>query len=117
MNELAITVERTQSGDIVVLKPTGSINSSTIAKLDAAIVDLLYDEPATIVLDLSAMDFISSSGAELLLGTAQTLREKNGDLVLMNLSKLVNDIFDVLNIKSYFRVIKDLSDLKAGVKS
>lgn len=117
MNELAITVDRTDSRDTAVLKPAGSINSSTVAKLDASITGLVHEGRATIVLDLSATDFISSSGVGLLVGTVQTLREKNGDLVLMNLSKLVNDIFDVLNIKSYFRVIKDLSDLKAGVKS
>jgi len=35
----------------------------------------------------------------------------------MNLPKLVNDIFDVLNIKMHFRIIKDLSELKAGTRS
>ncbi|MBP2681118.1 MAG: anti-sigma factor antagonist, partial [Candidatus Krumholzibacteriota bacterium] len=96
MNELAITVDRTASSDTAVVKPAGSINSSTVAKLDASINDLVHEGRATIVLDLSATDFISSSGVGLLVGTVQTLREKNGDLVLMNMTKLVNDIFDVL---------------------
>jgi anti-sigma B factor antagonist len=116
MNELAITVDHADSEDVAVLKPAGSINSSTVAKLDAAINDLVHEGRTTIVLDLSATDFISSSGVGLLVGTVQALREKNGDLVLMKLSKLVNDIFDVLNIKSYFRIVQNVNELKAGVK-
>ena len=117
MNELAITVTRTESRDTVVLKPAGSINSSTVAQLDASINDLIRQGQTTIVLDLSATDFVSSSGVGLLVGTLAALREKNGDLVLMNLPKLVNDIFDVLNIKIHFRIIKELSELKAGARA
>jgi len=117
MNELAITVTRTESRDTVVLKPAGSINSSTVAQLDASINDLVHQGHTTIVLDLSVTDFISSSGVGLLVGTVAAIREQNGDLVLMNLPKLVNDIFDVLNIKMHFRIIKDLSELKAGTRS
>lgn len=117
MNELAITVNRAVSPHIAVVTPAGSINSSTVAKLDTSINDLVHEGRSTIVLDLSATDFISSSGVGLLVGTVQTLREKNGDLVLMNLTKLVNDIFDVLNIKVYFRIITDVNELKAGARS
>ena len=116
MNELAITVERAESRDAAVLRPAGSINSSTVAKLDASINDLVHEGRSTIVLDLSATDFISSSGVGLLVGTVQTLREKNGDLVLMNLTKLVNDIFDVLNIKAHFRIIQDVKEIRTGVR-
>ena len=117
MNELAITVIHTESRDTVVLKPAGSINSSTVASLDSSINDLIHQGLRTIVLDLSATDFISSSGVGLLVGTVAAIREKNGDLVLMNLPKLINDIFDVLNIKMHFRIIKELSELKAGAVS
>jgi anti-sigma B factor antagonist len=116
MNELNISVDRTESRDIGVLKPLGSINSSTVAKLDDSINELVHEGRTTIVLDMSETNFISSSGVGLLVGTVQTLREKNGDLVLMNLPKLVNDIFDVLNIKMHFRIIDGLDQLKAGSK-
>ena len=117
MNDLSITVGRTGSPDVVVLKLSGSINSQTVPQLDATFSEHTSAGRNTIVLDLSATDFISSSGVGLLIGTASLLRDKNGDLVLMNLPKLVNDIFDVLNIKMHFRIIKDLSELKVGAKA
>ncbi len=117
MNDLSITVGRTGSPEVVVLKLSGSINSQTVPQLDATFSEHTSAGRNTIVLDLSATDFISSSGVGLLIGTASLLRDKNGDLVLMNLPKLVNDIFDVLNIKMHFRIIKDLSELKVGAKA
>jgi anti-anti-sigma factor len=117
MNELEITVTRSESRDSVVVRPAGSINSTTVAQLDATINDLVNQRSTMIVLDLSGTNFISSSGVGLLVGTVDFLRKKNGDLVLMNLPKLVNDIFDVLNIKQHFRIIKDLTELKAGART
>ena len=116
MNELSIIVKRTDSADTVVLKLAGSLNSSTVAQLDSSFNTLLHAGHHTLVIDLSETDFISSSGIGLLLGTVSALREKSGDLVLMNPSKLVNDILDVLNIKVHFRTIKDVNELKVGVK-
>ena len=117
MNELSIVVKRTDLPDAVVLKLAGSINSSTVPQLDSSFDTLLHAGQHTLVLDLSETDFISSSGIGLLLGTVSTLREQNGDLVLMSPSKLVNDILDVLNIKMHFRTIKDVNELKVGVKA
>ncbi len=116
MNELSISVTNTDCQDTVVLRPAGSINSSTVARLDASFNELLQGGRTTIVLDLSQTEFISSSGVGLLLGTVSGLREKGGDLVLMKLPKLVNDIFEVLNIKMHFRIIGDMSELKAAAK-
>jgi anti-sigma B factor antagonist len=116
MNNLSIVAMRTDSPETVVLKSSGSINSSTVPQLDSSFNALLRNGQNTIVLDLSETEFISSSGVGLLLGTVSSLRETNGDLVLMNPSKLVNDILDVLNIKMHFRIIKDVNELKVGAR-
>ena len=117
MNTLSIAVIPTDSAETVVVKPSGSINSSTVQQLDASFSDALGSGHNTLVIDLSETDFISSSGVGLLLGTVATLREQGGDLVLMNIPKLINDIFDILNIKMHFRIVNDLGELKVAVKS
>jgi anti-anti-sigma factor len=116
MNELTITVTPTDCRDIVVVKPTGSVNSSTVPQLDASFNRLMQNGQTTIVVDLSETEFISSSGVGLLLATVSLLRDKGGDMLLMKLPKLVDDIFEVLNIKMHFRILGDLSELKAGAR-
>jgi anti-sigma B factor antagonist len=116
MNELKITVTPTDCRDTVVVKPAGSINSTTVPQMDACISQLIQSGQTTIVIDLSETEFISSSGVGLLLGTVSALRDKGGDMLLMRLPKLVNDIFDVLNIKMHFRILGDLRELGAEVR-
>jgi len=115
MKGLSIVVARTVSPEIVVLQLSGSINSSTVAQLDSSFNALLRSGRRTIVLDLSGTEFISNSGVTMLLGTVSSLREIDGDLVLMNPSKLVNDILEVLELKTQIRIIKDINELKVGV--
>lgn len=116
MNEIKITVSPTDCRETVVVKPAGSINSSTVPQLDASLTRLIQNGQTTIIVDLSETEFISSSGVGLLLGTVSALRDKGGDMLLMKLPKLVNDIFEVLNIKMHFRILENLDELKVTAK-
>lgn len=114
MNGLSIVVRRTDSPEIVVLGLSGSINSSTVPQLDSSFNTLFRNGFRTIVLDLSKTEFISNSGVALLVGVASSMRETDGDLVLMSPAKLVSDILDVLKLRARFRVIENLNDLKVA---
>lgn len=112
MTKLSMDVSQIEGHDAVIIKTRGSINSNTAPALDAEFDDLMSQKKYTIVVDLKETDFISSSGIGVLLGTVTNLRDKGGDLVLMNVPKIVGDIFEILNIKTYFRVIDDLAELQ-----
>lgn len=112
MTTLSMEVNAHDSGGAMIIKTKGSINSNTAPALDGELEDLMNQGHYTIVVDLEKTDFISSSGIGVLLGTVTNLRDKGGDLVLMNLPRIVEDIFEILNIKNYFRMIKSLDELK-----
>jgi hypothetical protein len=44
------------------------------------------------------------------------LRDKKGDLILMNPPRLIDDILEIMNIRNYFRSINSLDELNS-VKS
>ena len=99
------------AGDVVVVKPHGSINSSTTPTLDAEFENLIAKRHEMLVIDLSDTDFISSSGIGVLLSVVNTLRDRGGDLVLMNSTRLIEDILEIMNISDYFRTIESLDEL------
>jgi anti-sigma B factor antagonist len=101
------------SSDAIVVKTHGSINSSTTPTLDAEFEDLIARKHHTLIVDLSDTDFISSSGIGVLLSTVNVLRDKGGDLILMNPPKLIDDILEIMNIRNYFRSIKSLDELSS----
>lgn len=113
MKEFSVDVKTGagREGDIVVLKTHGSINSSTTPALDSEFENLLGQNHRMLVIDLSDTDFVSSSGIGVLLSVVNTLRERGGDLILMNSTRLIDDILDIMNISDYFRSIKSLDEL------
>lgn len=117
MKEFSVNVIPSDSNDYVVVKTTGSINSTTASQLDAQFEDLMSQSKFKLVVDLSDTDFISSSGIGVLLGTATNLRNKGGDLILMSVPKLIEDIFVILNIKNYFQMVKDASEIQSTSKA
>lgn len=120
MKDFSVDVQTTSkivgSSDVVVVKTHGSINSTTTPTLDNEFEDLIAKKHYTLVVDLSDTDFISSSGIGVLLSTVNVLREKGGDLILMNAPKLIDDILEIMNIRNYFRTITSVDDLKSVSK-
>lgn len=104
------------AGEVTVVKTHGSINSATTPTLDSNFEDLIAKKHYMLVVDLSDTDFISSSGIGVLLSTVNILRDKGGDLILMNAPKLIDDILEIMNIRNYFKTIRDLNELNT-VKS
>lgn len=114
-NMKEFTVEITPQNDkgTVVLKPIGSVDASTTPALETSFKSAIAKQQYRIVLDLSGTDFISSAGLGLILGTVATLREKNGDLILMKASEEVRDILEIMSIDDYFQMIESVDELVA----
>ena len=117
MKDFSVEIVPTDSDKSVVLKPAGSINTNAVPTLQSHLDKLIKKGQHCIVVDLSNTDFISSSGIGVFIGTVSTLRKKGGDLILMNIPELIKDIFDVLNMASYFRIVKNLDEVETILKS
>jgi anti-anti-sigma factor len=111
MRELTIEMLPNDKSGLAVMKTRGSINSNTSQKLDEELNNLIRQKLYTIVIDFADTDFISSSGIRVLLSNAVNLRKKDGDLIFMNVTRIVDRIFDTLNLKSHFRFINSTDEL------
>lgn len=81
MNDLASFVAD-QEGDIVLGTLAGEIDLSNATDLERAIAEAVPNSVRGLVLDLSALSYIDSSGIRLLLSLAGSLRWRGQDLVL-----------------------------------
>jgi anti-sigma B factor antagonist len=96
----------------VIVKPTGSIDSTTTQLVESHFDSLIAQDTKRIVVDFSEVDFISSAGVGILLGTVSLLRGDGGDLVFMNLPGHIEEVFDIINLKSFFRTIAGVDELE-----
>jgi anti-anti-sigma factor len=81
MSDLASFVV-SQEGDIVVGALSGEIDLSNATELERAIADAVPNTALGMVLDLSELTYVDSSGIRLLLSLAGRLRWRGQDLAL-----------------------------------
>jgi len=108
-----ITVEISPGGtdDTKIVRPAGTIDSSTTTTLESHINKLIALGTRIIVIDFAKVEFVSSAGIGVFLGTVSQLRADGGDLIFMKMPKHIEAVFNIINLQSYFVTINDISDL------
>lgn len=60
-----------------------------------------------IIIDMTSLEFISSSGVGSILGSVEVSREAGGDIILCNVSATVRNILNVLDLLDYLTLAAD----------
>lgn len=94
--------------DVLIVRPEGRIDSNTSPELEDWLVSRVGGGLKGLVLDMSAIDYISSAGLRVLLMIAKKLRANAGLLVLSGLIPSVRQIFELAGFFSIFAVEPDL---------
>ena len=97
---LKITV--TKDGAEYTFMLDGRLDTITSPKLDSKINEVL-DDVKKLTLDLSNLEYISSAGLRVLLGTAQAMEDK-GELVVCNLTQPVWEGFELTGFRNLFNI-------------
>lgn len=92
---LAIETEA-HRGLAMRLTLTGRLDSDTAPDLDSRLVEAVGQGADALVLDLSALDFISSAGLRVLFKAKKQLEESGGKLMLVNLQPQVRKVFEII---------------------
>lgn len=117
MDEFTVELVPCDLDKVAILRPVGSIDAAAAPVLESHFKAFHEKGTTKIVLDFSKADFISSAGIGILLGSVSMLREAHGDLIFMNVPPHIEDVFDIINIKSFFTTIADLDQLKSVSRS
>lgn len=101
MPSFSITTEKLQR-DVVLIGLKGFLDAHTYEELENR-VNALFDEKVyKVVFDLSGLDYISSAGAGVFIGAVGTAQENDGNVILMNPTPNVKEVFDLLGLSQIF---------------
>lgn len=95
-------------GDVLIVRPEGRIDTTTSEALESWLMSRLEGGLRRLVVDMSAVDYISSAGLRVLLMTVKKLRGNGGQLVLGGLNASVRQIFELAGFLSIFTVETDV---------
>ncbi|MGQ9560874.1 MAG: STAS domain-containing protein [Candidatus Oleimicrobiaceae bacterium] len=84
------------AGTVTLLRVKGYVDATTAPELHKAVTRLLQEEHYQIVVDLSAVNYISSAGWGVFVGEIRTIRERGGDLKIVHMTPEVREVFEML---------------------
>lgn len=92
---------------VTVVAVEGRVDSNTASDLEAELNRLIEEGKANFALDLSGVEFLSSSGLRVLVTTLKTVRKAGGDLRLAALSQRASDAIELAGLDPLFKTYGD----------
>jgi serine/threonine-protein kinase RsbW len=97
---------RTQ-GDVTLVQVAGNLDSNTSPQAQQALDASLAAGARKVAIDCTALDYISSAGLRVLLGTAKKLSAAGGALRMFGLNDTVREVFDISGFSKILAVHPD----------
>lgn len=97
-------LRETREGDIYIIEISGRMDTINSKEIEAKLDSLLENNNAKIIIDLAAVDYISSVGLRVLLAALKKQREQKGSMKLVSLQPFVKDIFKMTGFDKIFSI-------------
>lgn len=101
-------LQETRHGNMVVLRPSGRVDSNTTPALAAHLGAVIERGDSMLIVDLIEVDYISSVGLSALLAAAKKIKARQGRIALCNLNDRVRLVFEMSGFLALFPVHSSL---------
>jgi len=109
--ELEIQIEKTTDG--VIVRPVGDVDLGCAPTLRQRLKEVQNENPERLVIDLSAVPYMDSSGVATLVEAMQNARRTDTRLVLCALQNKVRSIFEIARLDMVFAIVDNVEEAKA----
>lgn len=100
-------IKHADKDGIAVLNLSGRLDLASGSKLKEEIKKLTDKSQTSVHLNLSAVEFINSSGLGALVSIMKEIRLQKGRLTLSNLASYVQEIFEITQLSHIFEIFSD----------
>jgi anti-sigma B factor antagonist len=106
-NSLVKEVRKTGEATVVVLE--GDVDLHQSPDLHARLVEIATERPRRLLLDLSAVPYMDSSGVGTLVEVFRRVSGYKGKLVLFGLTSRVRSVFEITKLDRFFTICETLN--------
>ena len=114
--KVEITAEKIEAGFMLKLK--GDVDMNTSSDVRSAIAEAFKQGSSgmkALLIDLSQVRYMDSSGIATLVEGMQNCRKRGAQLRLFELSRPVNDVFELARLASVFEIYPTMGDALSGL--
>ena len=106
MKEFEINLEELGQ-DVTLIHVSGWLDAHTFVFMEETLERLFDDGKVRLAINLADVEYMSSAGAGVFIGTLSESRNRGGDIVLMNPNEAVQEVFDMLGLSQVFSFALD----------
>lgn len=104
MAEMNLLLESRESGPWTVVQPKGEVDLYTAPRLKEELSGLIQEGRSRIVVDLSGVEFLDSTGLGVLIGSLKRCREGDGELVLAGPNETTEKVLRITGLDKVFTI-------------
>lgn len=97
-------LENTKLGRTALIATAGEVDMHESPRLRSALLEAIALRPAAVVVDLSAVTFIDSSGVATLVEAMKLAKAAGVALILAGMTENVADVFALARLDKFFRL-------------
>jgi anti-sigma B factor antagonist len=112
-DDIGLDVERHPSH--TVIRVTGYIDISTSPRLRDRILEVAADQPAIVLVDLGAIEFLDSSGLGVILNGWKRLHAQGGTLAVISPQSRITKIFEITALNLSIDLYPTVEEALAGL--
>jgi anti-anti-sigma factor len=106
-----LEVDTVEGDGLVRLRLKGELDLSTVSKVDEELKRAESGTPALIVLDLSELTFLDSTGLRLVIRADQRARDEDRRLAVVKGPESVQRVFSITRVDERLEMVDDVAQL------
>jgi len=107
-----VQIKRIQEEGADIIVPIGEIDASSSIELDLTIAKSVGEGYTKILVDCSALEYISSAGLGVFMSYIEEFNDKNIKMVLFGMSERVVNTFEILGLSELLVIVQNKEEAK-----
>ena len=104
-----MNITKSNEGQISVLAIEGRLDTTNYNELENAFLEIFNAEKFQVILDLSGLEYVSSSGLRVMLMALKKISTAKGTFVLSNMRDSIHEIFEISGFTTIFKIENDVN--------
>ncbi|MDP4220518.1 MAG: STAS domain-containing protein [Bacteroidota bacterium] len=110
-SQFTATEAEAPTAGITLIELSGQLDAHTAPDFERFLEERVRNEKkAKLILDFSALGYISSAGLGVLMGLIEEVRAQSGDMKLIKVPEKIYHVLDLLGFPIVFEVLPNLDD-------
>jgi anti-sigma B factor antagonist len=111
-DELSIDIKREDGPDLLLFKLRGSLDLATSPTVRAALMDATKKGKRDLIVDLTQLEFLDSTGLGALIGAHRRMSEHGGSLRLIIAEGAISRLLNITGLVRVFSVYHSVEDAR-----